>query len=52
MDNKHWKLFAINHQKGCRFMPKMRLTAGLRQDPLGGDVLRANLLATMPVKII
>ena len=27
--NKHRKLFAIKQSKGCKFMPKMRLAAGL-----------------------
>ena len=35
MDNKHGKLFVIKQLEGCKFMPKMRLAAGLRPDPLG-----------------
>jgi len=44
MDNKHRQLFVIKQSKGCKFMPKIRLVAGLCLDQLG----RAYALPQIP----
>ena len=44
MDNKHRKLFAIKQSKGCKSLPKctkIRLAAGHRRDPMGGELMRS-----------